>query len=285
MVQFQSQQIYKGLGVHKTLTLGTNDGVCSLAISGLVSGNFLYAGLYTTPGKVVKINLQTLKIVATRMLATGENKVSSLAVSRHFLYAGLNTTPGKVVKIDLNHFLGAYSTRMLATGEDGVNALAVSGHFLYAGCCTDPSKVVQINLNNFSGAYLTRTLDPGDQNLSALAIKGNDLYVGIWVTGPGKLIKIDLNNFLGAYSTLTLGTDESEVVSLAVLGNLLFVGAIWCDVLCIDLNNYTVVSTITLPSADSAVALTVGGDYLYAGCFMIPGKVFMIGPGPGTIMR
>ena len=79
----------------KVLDLASGENkVCALGYD----GTNLYAGLYTTPGKVVKIDPVSMSGISTLTLASGENKVYSLGYDGTNLYAGLNTTPGKVVR-------------------------------------------------------------------------------------------------------------------------------------------------------------------------------------------
>lgn len=76
------------------------DSIYSLVI---VSG-YLYAGLYTSPGKIVKIDPESFSQTETLTLRDGENWVSSLVASDGFLYASLRMWPGKIVKINLETF-------------------------------------------------------------------------------------------------------------------------------------------------------------------------------------
>jgi len=122
-----------------TLTLDTGeDNVSSLA----VYGGYLYVGLHTLPGKIVKIDLSTFTKVTTLTLAYGEDYVSSLAVYGGYLYVGLHTSPGKIVKIDLSTFTKV-TTLTLASGEDNVYSLAVYGGYLYVGLYTSPGPQVK----------------------------------------------------------------------------------------------------------------------------------------------
>ncbi|MEM2570027.1 MAG: hypothetical protein QXT67_08865, partial [Candidatus Bathyarchaeia archaeon] len=127
------------------------DYVWSLA----VSGNYLYAGLYSM---VVKIDLDTFTRVDTLTLNDGEY-ASSLAVSGNYLYAGLATVaiePGKIVKIDLDTFTRV-DTLTLNDGEYHVWSLAVSGNYLYAGLLTEPGIIVRVRIyeeDSYAGGFI-----------------------------------------------------------------------------------------------------------------------------------
>jgi hypothetical protein len=256
-----------------TLTLATGENrIWALA----VSGGYLYAGLYTYPGKVVKIDLSTFTKVSTLTLATGENYVYSLAVSGGYLYAGVYTSPGKVVKIDLSTFTKV-STLTFASGEDYVCSLAVSGSYLYAGLYTSPGKVVKIDLSTFSEVSAL-TFATGEELVYSLAVSGSYLYAGLALV-PGEVVKIDLSTF-SEVSALTFATGESVVWVLAVSGGYLYAGLDTSPgkVVGIDLSTFTKVSTLTLATGENYVySLAVSGGYLYAGLVTSPGKVVKTG--------
>ncbi len=135
----QLTHLYGALGLNKTLTLATGeDSIVSL----FSDGTYLYAGSYTIPGKVVKIDLSTFTAVSTLTLTAGEDSIVSLFSDGTYLYAGSYTIPGKVVKIDLSTFT-AVSTLTLTAGEDSIVSLFSDGTYLYAGSYTIPGKIVR----------------------------------------------------------------------------------------------------------------------------------------------
>lgn len=87
--------LYGALGLNKTLTLSAGENDVSASFS---DGTYLYVGLQTSPGKVVKIDLSTFTAASTLTLSAGENIVYALFSDGTYLYAGLLTTPGKIVR-------------------------------------------------------------------------------------------------------------------------------------------------------------------------------------------
>jgi hypothetical protein len=264
-----------------TLTLESGeDYVYSLA----VSGGYLYAGLPTSPGKIVKIDLSTFTKVGTLTLSgVDEDYVYSLAVSGGYLYAGLYCTPpGKIVKIDLSTFTKV-GTLSLGSGEDYVYSLAVSGGYLYAGLDTSPGKIVKIDLSTFT-KVATLTLSAGENYVESLAVSGGYLYAGL-PTSPGKVVKIDLSTFTEV-GTLTLASGENNVYSLAVSGGYLYAGLSTSPgkIVKIDLSTFTKVATLTLSAGENYVySLTFSADgYLYAGLYTSPGKIVKVDPSTFT---
>jgi len=262
------------------MTMDQNDNnVYALA----VSGSYLYAGLYTSPGKIVKIN-STFNQVGTVTFDTGENKITSLAVSGSYLYAGLDTTPGKVVKIDLSAFTKV-STLTLNTGENNVMSLAIYGDYLFAGLNTAPGNVTKIDITG--GTTFSRVgtlkLASGENYVRALAVSGSYLYAGLR-TSPGKVVKIDPATLTKVGTTLTLSTGENYIVSLAASGSYLYAG--------LELSPGRVVKIDQTPSRIGAITLSTGennvlslavsGNYLFAGLNTAPGNVTKIDITGGT---
>lgn len=75
----------------------TGDDTCSALTQ---DADYVYAGLYTTPAKVIKIAKATMTTSATWTGATGENECIPLAQDADYVYVGLATDPAKVIKID-----------------------------------------------------------------------------------------------------------------------------------------------------------------------------------------
>jgi len=61
-------------------------------------GDVLYAGLYTSPGRVIGMSMRDFSIEKTATLESGENQVYSLACSASAIFAGTNTKD--LVKMD-----------------------------------------------------------------------------------------------------------------------------------------------------------------------------------------
>jgi hypothetical protein len=255
-----------------TLTFATDE---NNATNLTVYGGYLYAGLSTTPAKVVKIDLSTFTKVATLTFDTGEDYAWGFPVYGGYLYTSLYTSPAKVVKIDLSTFTKV-ATLTFDTGENYARALAVYGGYLYAGLFTSPGKVVKIDLSTFT-KVATLTFDTGEDYILSLAVYGGYLYAGLSTT-PGKIVKIDLSTFTKV-ATLTLASGEDKILCLAVYGGYLYAGLNTspAKIVKIDLSTFTKVATLTFDTGeDYARALAVYGGYLYTSLFTSPGKVVKI---------
>ncbi|GAJ10836.1 unnamed protein product, partial [marine sediment metagenome] len=60
--------------------------------------DYVYAGLYLTPAKVIKITKATMATSATWTGAAGENICRALTQDADYVYAGFNIFPAKVIK-------------------------------------------------------------------------------------------------------------------------------------------------------------------------------------------
>jgi hypothetical protein len=85
------------------LARATKEGLLYLP-STVKSGNIIYAGLNTSPGKIVRINGGTMKQTGSCELDAGENMVIGLCSLNGFLYVLLKTNPPRIVKIDEETF-------------------------------------------------------------------------------------------------------------------------------------------------------------------------------------
>jgi len=82
-----------------TIEITTSARLISAVID--TSGGYAYFGTDTTPGQIIKVDLNNFTIADTLTLNTGENDLRSAVIDQNnnYAYFGTNTTPGKVVKI------------------------------------------------------------------------------------------------------------------------------------------------------------------------------------------
>ena len=62
--------------------------------------DYVYAGLETSPAKVIKIAKSTMTTSATWTGEAGDEYCSGLTQDADYVYAGIGTSPAKVIKID-----------------------------------------------------------------------------------------------------------------------------------------------------------------------------------------
>ncbi len=260
--------LYGALGLNKTLTFDTGESFVYALFS---DGTYLYAGLFTIPGKVVKVDLSTFTKVSTLTFDAGENYVTSVLSDGTYLYAGLNTAPGKVIKVDLSTFTKV-STLTLDTGKDNIYSLFSDGTYLYVGFFVYLG-LVKVDLSTFAQVN-TLMFDAGENSAYSLFLDGVNLYAAL-NTSPGKILKVDLSTFTKV-STLTLDTGENGSTSLFSDGTYLYAAlyTVPGKVVMVDLTTFTKISTLTFGTGDDySYSLFSDGTYLYTGLATAPGKV------------
>jgi hypothetical protein len=193
------------------------DAVYSLA----VDGGFLYAGLYTSPGRIIKINLADFTVQNSIILGHGRNWVSCLAIDGGYLYAGLRLWPGTIVKVDLKSFT-ITDILELRSGENNIYSLVVRKGFLFANNGMDPGGVAKIDLSSFREVDSLR-LAPGEGYSQSLVTVGDYLYTGFYER-PGGIARIDLINFREMPRALMFRQGEDRVWALFSDGEFLYAG-------------------------------------------------------------
>eukprot|EP00937_MAST-01D_sp_MAST-1D-sp2_P000030 g30.t1 len=150
----------------------------------------LYANCFTSPGMVVKVQLDGFQVAVAGFLRLrgGENKLLSGAEQdENFIFVGTATSPGRVVKIqksDMSH-QGALK---LEDDENIVAAMDSDYLSIYAATNTLPAKVVRINKQTMQAEArvaldFSSTVFEQD-GISAITHAGNRLYVGADMTPP-----------------------------------------------------------------------------------------------------
>jgi len=268
--------LYGSIGLNKTLTFNTNENKVRTLFS---DGTYLYAGLATTPGKIVKIDLETFTETSTLTLDPGENNIYSLISDGTNLYAGLYGADvgidypqiGKIVKINLASFTKV-STLTLDATDFSIYSLFSDGTYIYAGLDTSPAKVIKVDISTFTK---TASINLTANSSRTLFSDGIYLYVGMDTT-PASLIQIDLSTFLETTS-LTLAAGKNSIYTLFSDGTYLYAGLATTPgkIVKIDLATFTEISTLTL-STNSSYTLFSDGTYLYVGSNTTPAKIIIV---------
>jgi hypothetical protein len=106
-----------------------------------VSDNALFAGLYSKPGGITKVDLTTFKETDyATSFSEGEDNVWSLIVHDDSVYAGLEARPGGIIKLDRN--LKRLDAFRFSEAESSVYALVSWNESLICGLYTSPGKII-----------------------------------------------------------------------------------------------------------------------------------------------
>jgi len=246
------------------------------------SGQYAYFGTYTSPGKVVKINLSDFTRVSAITLDSGENILHSAVIDPigQYAYFGTWTWPGIIVKIRLSDFtrVGAIT---LASGENYLCSAVIdpSGQYAYFGTDTYPGRVVKIRLSDFTRLG-TITLNTGEDFVESAVIdpSGQYAYFGTH-TDPGIVVKINLSSF-----TRVGSIDGGEPYLLSAVidpsGQYAYFGTDTSPgfIVKIDLSIFFHLSTMALGGENylESAVIDPSGQYAYFGTSTPPGKVVKI---------
>eukprot|EP00935_MAST-01C_sp_MAST-1C-sp1_P002133 g2133.t1 len=197
-------------------------GAQDIPYSMVVEGQYIYTGMNSYPGQVVKINTATMAVVGSALaLGNGENDVRLLVSDGSKLYAFTHTSPSIVVKIDVATFAVTQSLTLQA-GEDDILAATVDkkSDSLFAACFTSPGRIVKIDrvsMTRTAAKVLTTETNP-----DAIVNDHNDLFVGFY-EAPGQILKLDKSD-LAIKQTLALGNTQDHVTTLYGIGTELYAG-------------------------------------------------------------
>jgi hypothetical protein len=179
------------------------------------SAGYAYFATYTSPAKVVKVNLGTFGRNSAVTLDSGENYVYGAAVidtAGGYAYFGTYTTPAKVVRVDLSPF-ARDSAVTLDSGEDKAARAVIdtAGGYAYFGMDTDPARIVKVNTSSF-GRDSALTLNASESYIGALGIDpvNGFLYAAPWWKFPGNVVKVQMSD-MSRSAALALDSGEDRI--------------------------------------------------------------------------
>lgn len=293
--------------IDKTLTLeaGEND-VGAL----YTDGRKLYVGLKTSPGKIVKIDIDSFVREQVVTLATNNDNVTSITSDGTYLYAThdiTGATEAGVSKIHIDSFtitselsLNLNSTSptyilndgnfiYVLTWDDGLITKISIDTFTVIGTLdvslgpeqmtlnerfiyvvNNDGDIIKIDIDSFT---ITSTLTIASEYFTAITSDGNYLYVGNFVIGGGntKIYKININTF--TQEDVLVITDGDYTYSLISDGTSLYTTTTSSGILTyIDIFSFTVNKRINTTVSSSGIIVT-DGLHLYIGTNTSPGTV------------
>jgi len=242
------------LAIDETLTLlaGEND-----VLSLYNDGTNLYIGINTSPGNLVKVDLDNYVRISSLSLGVDTSSVFSISSDGTNLYIGATnvaTTIGKIIKINIASFT-ITSTLSFNLGETFPVSIVIFGNYIYVLLSSvggGVSGVKRIDITTFTVTSLL-TLIISDAN--SMTVEGRYLYV---VSDSGNLDKIDIDTFT-VVSTLALVSASRGLYSD---GNYIYVGG--SQILYkIDILTFTIITSITLNAGEYVTSIISDGIHLY----------------------
>jgi hypothetical protein len=277
------------MGEVATLTFDAgDDGPLTSVIDS--SRSFIYYGMTTSPGEVVKVRTSDFASSMTITFAAGTNmlRTSVIDVPNGFAYFGTNTSPTQILKVNIStaSFYSVFVTsRTLGPGETGSGAAVIDtgGGFAYFASTSAPAVISKIRLSDLVRVS-SLTLSAGDDFVTAAAIDtgGGYAYFGT-NTSPGRIVKLRLSDFTIA-DTLTLASGENSVRSAvlsATNGYAYFgLGTSPGKVIRVRLSDFEALPALTLETNENELVAAVidsSGTFAYFGTGgIIPNQVIRI---------
>jgi hypothetical protein len=166
-----------------TAPAGYND-IRSLDYDFKFDPDHIYGNTNTSPGKVVKIAIADMTIVAAKSMDVGEDHIlAGTTQDSSHVYVGTLTAPGYVIKLDRN------TLAKVGRCEAGVRITAmVSDHqYVYAADYESPAKIVKVKKADMTVVETTNLLATENQ-ISAMVAASPNLYIGT-DTSPAHVIQ------------------------------------------------------------------------------------------------
>lgn len=252
------------------LTLNTDE---NMLVCGAVYASKAYFGTYTTPGRLVKIDLASFTEENPSLrFRNGENDVRTSVVSTdgRYGYFGTYDSVGIVVKVYLPTLKRVGALELAPTTEYQLTCSVIesSGLYAYFGTYTNLARIVKINLTTFTRQD-SIALNSGETNLLCAVIDHMDQYA-YFGTGasPSQIVKVGLQPF-ERKSAIVLNYGETiSTMIIDRMGTYLYVGVNVTNsakVIKINLLTFTREGELTLPTSAIFTGVITSNDMLYFG--------------------
>jgi len=166
--------------------------------------HYIWMGMITQPGKLVRIEKDDPTARTTYTLAAGEDYTYTLWKDNLYLWMGLWTDPAKLIRV------GRYNpnnrtTYTLAAGEDKCRRMIGDQTYIWMTLWTDPGKLVRV-LKSDPNSRTTYTLPYGADGIT---LDSTYVWIGTAAAAkePTKLVRI-LRSNPNSQTTWTLDTGQ-----------------------------------------------------------------------------
>jgi len=149
-------------------------------------GQDLWAGTYTEPGRLFRIDRDTLACAETVLPVAPNHAVRALVATEEAVFVALYTVPGRVVVVDRQS--GRQQT--LELGDDNMlcTSAAFDGKRVWIGLDTRPATILCVDPATLD--FDTVSFHTGSSCVRGLLFDGQSLWLGLY-TEPGELIRFD----------------------------------------------------------------------------------------------
>lgn len=235
-------------------------------------GTFLYAGLASSPAKILQIDPLTMLVVKTWTADAGVNSIAALATDGSFLYAITSYPSNMLFKFSLPDL--SVSTSIFCNLAVWTrSSFVVSAGILYLLHDTHPYIFWGVRTSDLSFVWFLYG-SSGQNNASCMTFDGTYCYAGFDAV-PALVIKINPLTFTVAGS-YTINSGMNSIRSLCFDGSFIYacMNTVPAYYISIIPQNMTL-NTFTIESSgyNYATALCFDGSYIYAGLTLNPVRI------------
>jgi len=215
-------------------------------------GTDLYVCSYLSePAKVFKIDLEQFSVVITLDLSSRVANLWACVIVQRNLYIVTDETPANLIKLDLDTFNEFTIAAILPLSQPNARSIVSDGTDLYIG--TLAGGIIKVNIGTF-----TETATLAVNSVHSLEVDDVYLYA-LNRENPTRVTRILLSSFT-IDSAIVLGGMFG--LGSAVYGNYLYIASQLGVISKINLNTFSVVSTLTTSTGYFEPVLGIDGTYL-----------------------
>lgn len=173
-------------------------------------GKYVYAANYSWPGKIIKIDPETMKKVDEVTFDTSISDITAITICGHYIIGVCgrdNPDNASIFRIDLNNI---HQTPDLLNIPDysRYQSVCTDGQSIYAATFTNPIHVIKVNALTSKLEFVSAFTGITDEEAGNFSIvyDGVDIIVGTWQLDSriqDKLIKLDTNNLTRKSTKIT----------------------------------------------------------------------------------
>jgi hypothetical protein len=181
----------------------------NLAFSILEKDDFVYVGVYTFPGRVLKVNKASMELSARCILSQDSNDVRAMSFDHTnpgILFAYTNTIPGRVAKVNLATMEEVTHIELEAGQNSLLSGYDQDGTHVVVGTATSPAQIVQLRKSDLATTAAVTLAHNQDMAIS-IATDAVFTYAGLY-TSPARVVRLR-NSDLGEVQAFEIaGSDK-----------------------------------------------------------------------------
>lgn len=204
-------------GRTETLSLAVPSGQRAFAYVCRSEGPYLWVGLYTEPGALLRIDKETLAQTFYALPAAPMFSVRDIAFFRGKVWTCVYDVPGRLIGLD--PATGHQTTLVLPHEHALPSTLVGTEEALWVGLDSIPAKVLKIDPAH--GVSRVFSFEANSASVRALEIRGGDLWIALH-TEPAELVQLDLAR--ETWRSLRLPPEYHNSRSLASTDKALYIG-------------------------------------------------------------